>query len=505
MENQDNNVVKLDEESNTEEDALKNSEEKIGESKRVVKNIIMVAFSNILKLISGILIGFIVPKIMGETNYGYYKTFTLYSGYIGLLHLGFCDGIYLIYGGKRYDDLNKDSFKAYSRFFFVFQVVISLLIAIPALLFINSDYGFIFLFVGINVIVTNMVTFYQYISQITGRFKELSFRNTIQALLTIALIGVLTALYYYGIISELYYKVYVIATSFIQLALAMWYTFTYRKLSFGKGNSIKQERSSIIEFFKIGMPLLVANLVTQLIMSFDSQFVSILVNFDKYTIEEYGIYSFAYSMLTLITTVISAISMVLYPTIKNYTNERLKSDYNKLIAIIAIVTSMCMMSYYPLRFIVEHWLEKYMDSLPIFRVILPGVILSSCVTMIMFNYYKTIGKHVMFFVISVIILVLSVVANLIAYITTKELVWISAASVIVMAIWYLSTEMFIVRKFKIKPYKNILFIFLETISFYLVTYFIDNIYIGCVVCFISLISITIVFYYRLLLNKFQEL
>ena len=240
--------------------------------------------------------------------------------------------------------------------------------------------------------------------------------------------------------------------------MAGWYAYTYRDLTFGKAALFKEEKNNILMFFKVGFPLLVANVTSSLIMSIDRQYVNILANNGTIEMADYGVYAFAYTMLALITTVIGAISVVLYPTIKNYSEEKLTSDYNKLIGIIACVTGACVAAYYPLVFIVEHWLQNYIDSLPIFRVILPGVILSGCVTMIMFNYYKAEQQHFKFFKISILILILSAIADVIAYNLTRTLFWISGVSVVVMAIWYLVAEYPIVKKRKINPWKNNIYI-----------------------------------------------
>ena len=199
-------------------------------------------------------------------------------------------------------------------------------------------------------------------------------------------------------------------------------------------------------------------------------------------------------MLSLITTVIDAISVVLYPTIKSYSQEKLTSDYNKLIGIIAVVTGFCMVSYYPLLFIVEHWLKGYCDSLPVFRVILPGVILSSCVTMVMFNYYKAERQHVKFFKISLIVLILSIIADILAYSITRELVWVSAGSVFVMGLWYLFAERHIVNTREINTAKNKLYIAIIIIGYYLITAFIINILAGLIIYFLFYATITYAFY-----------
>ena len=82
---------------------------------------------------------------------------------------------------KQYvDELDKKKFRTYSKFFLIFQSIISLIITIVALCFVNYDYGFIFTFIGISLIFSNIITYYQYISQITGRFNELSIVNIVK-------------------------------------------------------------------------------------------------------------------------------------------------------------------------------------------------------------------------------------------------------------------------------------------------------------------------------------
>ena len=63
--------------------------------------------------------------------------------------------------------------------------------------------------------------------------------------------------------------------------------------------------------------------VSSFILTIDRQFVSVL-----FDIETYASYAFAYNLLSLITTVISAISTVLYPTIKTYDEKTLFLNYN---------------------------------------------------------------------------------------------------------------------------------------------------------------------------------
>ena len=465
---------------------------------KVVKNIIVVAISNIFTLLSGILVGFILPKIMSKADYGFYKTFTLYTGYIGLLHFGFIDGIYLLFAGIKYNDLNKEKFRTYTRFLLLFQLILSLVIMVISIPFMGNELGLIFFFIGINIVLNSMTTFYQFISQITSRFKELSILNIIKAILNSLSIIILTLLYYSHVINLVSYVTYLIIYTVIAALITIWYVFAYREILFGSASSLKEEKKEIIKFFKVGFPLLVANLVSSFILTIDRQFVSIL-----FDIETYASYAFAYNLLGLITTVIAAISVVLYPTIKVFNDEQLKNNYNRLNAIIAIVVSLCVGAYYPLKFIIENFLPNYVDSLPIFRVILPGLVISSCISMIMFNYYKALNKQTRYFVISVIILAISFLANLVAYLIFKTPLSISIASIIVMAIWYVVVEFTIVKKYKLNPAKNIIYILAILAMFFILTQFIDNPFIGFGIYMAAYIAITLVFYFKLVKSKFK--
>lgn len=473
--------------------------------RRVLYSIIIVMISNMLKLFSGIFVGFIIPKIMGGNNYGYYKTYTLYLNYIGIFNLGFIDGIYLIYAGKNYNELDKRSFRLYTRFLSIMEFFISLVICLSSLIFINTEYCFLLFFTGLTLLGNNITYHYQFISQVTGRFKELSIRTSLIAILQIIAVGILFVLYKNSVFVELNYKVYIIIYTVIIELMTVWYVITYRDITFGSCNSLKDEKKNILLFFKVGFPLLVANVTANLLLSFDRQFVNILVSLGHYQMSDYGVYAFAYNMLSLITTVIAAISIVLYPSIKNYSEERLKNDYNYLISIIAILTSFCLLLYFPLNLIVTKWLPEYINSLPIFEVVLPSIITSSCVTLIMFNYYKAYKKHFLFFIFSLVILFVSCVANIVAYIITKKIISISIASVFVLFLWYVICDLYLIKNKKIKLSINVIFISVISISYYFIVYNIDNLTVGALIYFVCFIFLTLLLQYKNVKKIFKTL
>ncbi len=440
---------------------------------KIVKNVAMVAFSNVLTILAGVLVGFLIPKIMGIEDYGYYKIYTLYIGYVGFFHFGIIDGIYLFFAGRSYDSLDREKFRFFTRFLFVTQGIITIIVTIIALCFINFNYGFIFLFVALYLFSNNITNYYQFVSQMTFRFKELTIMNIIRSfLLSISVLGLFVG-YKWLNFGLIHYQLYLMIFTVINYLLTFGYVILYRDISFGKVSKFKEQKKLLKELISLGFPLLLANIIGNLILNIDRQFVSIL--FDT---EVYAVYAFAYNMLSLVTTAIAAISTVLYPSLKSKNEDDLKKSYSNLSGIMLIIVSFCLLAYFPLVLIINWFLPQYNESLKIFQVIFPGLLFNTAVTVVMTNYYKSLGLVKNYFIKSIIILALSAGVNFLAYIIFKSPIAISAASVVVMVFWYLLTEFTLIRRWKFNFITNLVYVLLIAIGFYAITFLIKNVYIG---------------------------
>ena len=180
----------------------------MNKNKGTISNILRVSISNIAKILSGVLIGFLLPLVLGVKDYGYYKTFTLYSSYVGLFSLGFVDGILLKYGGADYESLNKEVFRRHTRLFFASQLSMALIGCFISLVFIKGEGKIIFIGVSTYLFLANITGYYQVISQITFRFKELSFRNILYSILTS--LSVLILFFFYRFLRiTIAYQIYI--------------------------------------------------------------------------------------------------------------------------------------------------------------------------------------------------------------------------------------------------------------------------------------------------------
>lgn len=456
-----------------------------------INNIMKVIGSNIMLIIAGVASSFLLPKMLSVGGYGMYKIFTLYTTYIVLLQFGFAEGIYVGYAGKDYNVLSRTQFSTYTKVILFMEVIVSLIVATVCVIFLKSDYLIIGILLASNILAVNLTNYFQYISQATQRFTELSIRNVLRAFLTIAVIISMWILHQ-KFDYEISYDSYTITIVLINYVLLGWYIFTYREIIFNESEKIKNNYEQIKTFFRVGLPLAFSNIIASLILIIDRQLVAIF-----FSSEVYAIYAFAYSILAIVSTVIASIAVVLFPLFKQKSKEYLLKIYPECISLITILVFASLSTYYPLCFIIKTLLPNYIDSLIIFRVIFPGLAISAPITVVMHNFYKTFGINYLYFKICLMVLVISTLINSCAYFVFGTIVSISISSVISMLIWYLSVEKILELKYHIRASINVLYIIIMMACFYILSSM-ENLILGTCLYFVTLILITGIFYHNVI-------
>ncbi|KOF07230.1 flippase, partial [Planococcus glaciei] len=158
-------------------------------AKNLMKNMSYTVSSNLIMLIVSTLIIFVLPKILGVEEYGYWQLYMFYSTYVGLSQLGWNDGIYLRYGGTQYNNLDKKLF--FSQFIMLSssQIVLGILIWIYTVFFIaDLNRDFIIIMVSISMVILNTRVMLLYILQATNRIKDYALIILIDRLVFILLV-----------------------------------------------------------------------------------------------------------------------------------------------------------------------------------------------------------------------------------------------------------------------------------------------------------------------------
>lgn len=459
-----------------------------GTVRKSLANILKVTSGNVMSLLAGILVGFIIPKILSMSDYGYYKQFNLYTTYIGLFSIGIADGVVLRYGDHNLNMLNKEKFRSYFYYFLLIQTFFMTLIIVQSFFYTNGEYRFIMCSFGLNIIAMNVTGYFQQISQITQRFNEYTFRNMMQSALSV--ISVIIMFLLYKINNDTNYHIYIVILLFCNYLLAGWYIVTYRELVFGRRTARKENIKDVGYLIRNGFPLMCANLCSIFILVLDRQFVAIL-----FTAETFAVYAFAYNLLSLVTVATSATSIVLYPMLKRTTEPILKRNYGNLVMAVLAFSFFAIGVYYPLCAFIKWYLPKYIESLQILRIVFPGLASIASITVVIQNYYKILNKHFLLFRKNMVILFLSIVANITAYKIMPTPSAISVASILILSCWFIYVNHYIKKKYYCGVLKNIIYMVLMTAVFYLVS-MINYVWLGFIVYETIFIILSFLLYHK---------
>lgn len=451
-------------------------------------NVARVATSRMASLASGIATGFLIPKILGVEDYGFFKIYTLYIVYTALLHFGFIDGILLKFAGEKYDGLDRPRFRTYTRFFTVFQLLVGMALSLTSLFIGNPEYRFIVLMLGINMVLVNLTAYYQFISQATERFKEYSARNFILSILKLLLvIGLVIA--HFAFEREISYRLYVITLNAIDFSLLIWYVITYRDITFGKALAFSKLKKEIFGLFKIGITLTVAYQISHFVLALDRQLVSMI-----FPTETYAQYSFAYNIVTLISTLTSSLSLVLFPMLKRVTAEKAPQYYRRLLEPVVLILAASLMCYYPFCLFVEWFLPEYAESLVYLKVVLPILTFSSSISVVMFTFCKVLNRNMGFFFNGCITLAITLLLSGGAYFVWRSPLAISAGTLLAIVIWFVIEAQHLKRIMGVGAWPELLYLVLLALGFIANTFLVENLYLSFSIHAVFFLTLTFVFY-----------
>ena len=180
----------------------------------------------------------------------------------------------------------------------------------------------------------------------------------------------------------------------------------------------------------------------------------------------------------------------------------IKNSYTKTLIVIMIIAFISQLAYYPLCLIVNYFLPNYIAALNIFRVLFPSITINIIISMIIINHYKALQKQNLYFVITSIVLAISVILNVLAYMATHKPIGFSIASVITMVVWYLISDYYISREYNITNFKELIFMMVNILGYYIISFKVQNYYWGFIFNALFIIFVCLIFYKNQTLKLF---
>ncbi|KMY51039.1 hypothetical protein [Peribacillus loiseleuriae] len=381
------------------------------------KDLLKVFNSNLINLLVGIITGFIVPAFLSLDEYASLKTFTLYLSYIGILHFGFIDGIYIKYGGKLETEIDKNRLKGEHKFLLLFQIIVTLLSLVIGIILQDG----ILVAFSIAILPINIQTLFKFLYQALGKFdiysKIMILTPNLLLLLNLLIIFVLKINNFWPFI-----LVNIITYYIVYIGLEIYFLIKYKNVT------ALIDFKDIWNHFKIGSFIMIGNLASMFFYASDRWFVKFFL-----TNKDFAFYSFAISMMVVINTLISSVTMTFYPYLARGKDEEKINLIKKYLLIIGALSSG---GYFAFEFIVNMYLKKYIPSLEIIVILFAGFPAIIIINALYINLYKVKKQEKKYVCMVLKMCLVSVVINILAILIYNSTFSIALSTTISFYIWY---------------------------------------------------------------------
>ncbi len=425
-------------------------------TKKFAKNVIYSVLAQIISLAVSFVLTLVVPRFIDEFQYAYWQIYVLYVGYVGVLHFGLLDGLVLRYSKYDYEELEKEKLRSQLIILLIFTSVMAILTALVFMLAVDEPNNIIFLLVAVGIITKNLVTYGSYMFQITNRINKYVFLIIAQRLTYGIFVAVLLALkvndFYWYCIADL-------CGDLIGIVIGIIFN---KELFFGKPTGLKSSFGELKTNISSGIILMMANWSAMLMIG--SAKMIIQWHWDELL---FGKVSFAFSVSNIFLVFVSAVSVVLFPSLQRIEPEKLPSMYKGIRNILSPVLFFLMIFYFVGCWILNLWLPKYSSSLVYLGILLPIIIFSSKVSLLTNNYLKVYRKEKLMLLANFISIVLGAVLFVLCAYVFNNLTALLCCVVGVIMFNSVLSEIFVLKTIKVKIVKEFIIETIMTVGFIL--------------------------------------
>lgn len=376
-----------------------------------IKNFSYSFTTNMISMLISALVILIIPKVIGVEEYGYWQLYLFYTSYVGFLHFGWNDGIYLRYGGKEYKELDKQLFFSQFNMLVSFQTILLVIIVSASyFLIVDDNRAFIIEMTAICMLITNSLYMLLYVLQATSRIKEYAQITMLDRILYVCIILLFLI---FGVKN---FKLLIIADLFGKFIALLYAMYCCKEIVFNKISTLHFSFREVKKNLSVGIKLLLANIASILI-----------IGVARFGIERtWGVVVFGKVSLTLsisnfLMLFVNAIGLVMFPVLRRTDKEKLPSIYSVLRDSLMVIILGGMILYFPIKVILTAWLPEYADSLTYMAILFPMVIYEGKMSLLVNTYFKTLRREKLMLKVNIISLMLSLTLSLISTIWFKNL------------------------------------------------------------------------------------
>lgn len=435
------------------------------------KGLISVMIANVICLVMNLLTNFLIPKYVSIETYSLIKTYTLYLTYAGFFSIGYNDGMYLKYGGKKLEEVNKKKLADNFLNYIILMIIMFIIVLIIGIVMKDM----IILAFSVGMFAYNILGYLKSLYQATGKFDAYGKSLNIEKFAIFV-----SSMFLIFVLNSDNYIFFVWSQVLISLLVSIYLTIRLEK----KIKFLKQGRFSIKEYtenIKSGFILMLGNFSSSIFTGLDRIFVKVLL-----TTTHFAMYSFATSMESFLNVFISPITISMY----NYFCQ--KPPKEKIIQVknISLIWGFFVISAaYPAKWILEHYLTEYIAANEIIFILFSAQVFYVVVKGIYINIYKAERKQNKYLKQMIFMTILAIGLNYGLFKIFHNVISIAVATLITSIIWLFVCELQSKEyRFRYKEYLAIIII----VGGYIFTGYMFNSILGCGIYYIiSIITLVI--------------
>lgn len=432
-------------------------------SKKLSRGILIVFIANIINLLFNMLSNLFLPKYLSVDTYALIKSYQLYLSYVGILHFGYNDGIYLQYGGKNFENTSSEEMSNNLSILRIFQLIIMFIGLIFSLILKSS----MFILVTLAILPTNMISYFQFLFQACGEFKIYG------KILNCVSVGTfLINMILLFIINTDNYIIYLLGYIGFNCFMCLVLERLFYKMNGNKISLFYFSFKKLYKTIKDGILLTLGNFSSILMTTMDRLFVKGLIGNIGF-----AQYSFAVSMENFLNVAITPITVTLY---NHFCIKDSKRENTKIRELVIVFSSIIISAAFPISFILEFFLENYLPAKNIIFLLFGSQMFYIVIKAIYINLYKARKQQNAYFIKMLIVMFYGLIINIFLFIIlrNKEAFAIGTLS---SAIFWLVLCIWDYRDMKLN---EIVYLILELVLFLILGNFVEAV-IGFIIYIIS--------------------
>ena len=347
----------------------------------ILKNISYSFGANFISLCISVFMVAFVPKFLSVDDYGLWQLFLFYFSYLGFLHFGWEDGIYLRYAGKRFEELDRKTFAGQFYGVTALQIFLAIVVTVGSQIVVDDPVKRIALECAVWLApFVNFTNLCNFVMQITNRIKDYA-----KFLLTERIVFFLGVVIFLLVLHRNEFRYMYYAKLFSMISLTVIGIYLCRSLLRPRFYPISQIFQEAKENLTVGSKLMLANIAGMLIIGIVRYGISV-----GWDVATFGRVSLTLGISNFLMVFISSVSVVFFPIIKRMDEDKRAAAYRTIRLSLDMILFAALIGYYPLKCILAWWLPQYADSLIYMSVLFPVCVFESKLSLLINNVSK---KH----------------------------------------------------------------------------------------------------------------